>query len=126
MNAATAWYVLDRVETSDTGEMHTELRIPPESLWFSGHFPGEPILPGIAQLGIAYDAVCKALGCRINISGFSRVKFKKIIRPGDSLKVIITPKEDRQGVYLFRIVAGDDLACSGSMTLGKRTDILDA
>ncbi|MBI5581984.1 MAG: hypothetical protein HY895_22740 [Deltaproteobacteria bacterium] len=125
MNDAPAWYVLGRVETSDTGEMHAEVRIPPESLWFSGHFPGEPILPGIAQLGIAYDAVSKALGCQIGITGFSRVKFKKIIRPRDCLKIIITPKEARQGVYVFRIVAGDDLACSGTMTLGKRNDILE-
>jgi len=125
MNDAPAWYVLGRVETSETGEMHTDVRIPPESLWFSGHFPGEPILPGIAQLGIAYDAVCKALGCHVSITGFSRVKFKKIIRPGDCLKVIVTPKEDRQGVCVFRIVAGDDLACSGTMTLGKRSGILE-
>jgi 3-hydroxymyristoyl/3-hydroxydecanoyl-(acyl carrier protein) dehydratase len=125
MNDALAWYVVDRVATSDTGQMHTEVRIPPESVWFSGHFPGEPILPGIAQLGIAYDAVCKALGCQIGITGFSRVKFKKIIRPGDCLKVVITPKEGREGVYVFRIVAGDDLACSGTMTLGKRNDILE-
>lgn len=125
MNDAPAWHVLGRVETSDTGEMHAEVRIPPESLWFSGHFPGEPILPGIAQLGIAYDAVCMALGSQIGITGFSRVKFKKIIRPRDCLKISITPKEDRQGTYVFRIVAGDDLACSGTMTLGKRNDILE-
>jgi 3-hydroxymyristoyl/3-hydroxydecanoyl-(acyl carrier protein) dehydratase len=123
MNDALAWYVLGRVATSDTGEMHTEVRIPPESLWFAGHFPGEPILPGIAQLGIAYDAVCKALGHPISVTGFSRVKFKKIIRPRDCLKVIITPKEEREGVYVFRIVVGDDLACSGTMTLGRRNDI---
>jgi len=119
MNDAPAWHVLGRLEISDTGEMHTDVRIPPESLWFSGHFPGEPVLPGIAQLGIAYDAVCQALGGQISITGFSRVKFKKMVRPLDCLKVIITPKEDREGVYVFRIVAGDDLACSGTMTLGK-------
>ncbi|HSO60388.1 MAG TPA: hypothetical protein VLR50_05060 [Desulfobacterales bacterium] len=119
MNDAPAWHVLGRLEASDTGEMHTDVCIPPESLWFSGHFPGEPILPGIAQLGIAYDAVCQALGGQISITGFSRVKFKKMVRPLDCLKVIITPKEDRQGVYVFRIVAGDDLACSGTMRLGK-------
>ena len=117
--------MLGRVETSETGEMHTEVRIPPESLWFSGHFPGEPILPGIAQLGIAYDAVCKALGCQFSITGFSRVKFKKMIRPGDCLKVIVTPKEDRQGAYVFRIATGDEIACSGNMTLVKRNDILE-
>ena len=125
MNDAPAWYVLGRVETSDTGEMHTEVRIPPESLWFSGHFPGEPILPGIAQLGIAYGAVCKALGCQFSITGFSRVKFKKMIRPQDCLRVIVTPKEDRQGAYVFRIATGDEIACSGNMTLVKRNDILE-
>jgi 3-hydroxyacyl-[acyl-carrier-protein] dehydratase len=119
MNEAPAWHVLGRVETSETGEMHTDVRISPESHWFSGHFPGEPVLPGIAQLGIAYDAVCQALGCQVGITGFSRVKFKKMVRPQDCLEVFVTPKEDRPGVYVFRIVAGDDLACSGTMMLAR-------
>jgi 3-hydroxyacyl-[acyl-carrier-protein] dehydratase len=116
------WHATNAVETLQTGEWYTEVRLPPESSWFPGHFPGDPILPGIAQLGMAYEAVCRALGERFRVSGFSRIKFKKIVRPGDCLKITVLPKKDLPGQYAFRIAAGDDIACSGTMTLEKRND----
>ena len=34
-------------------EARLDLKLEPELLWFEGHFPGQPILPGVAQLHIA-------------------------------------------------------------------------
>ena len=116
------WHVLDSIRTSKTGEWVTEVQVAPESLWFSGHFPGDPILPAIAQLGMVFDAVCKGSGLQFRITGFSRVKFKKIIRPGDCLKITVRSKKDQEDVYGFRILIGDDIACTGSIALEKRND----
>jgi 3-hydroxyacyl-[acyl-carrier-protein] dehydratase len=118
------WHVLGSIETSETGEWTTQVQVVPESLWFSGHFPGDPVLPAIAQLGMVFDAVCKVSGLQCRIAGFSRVKFKKIIRPGDCLKITIRSKKDEEGMYAFRILIGDDIACTGSMALEKRNDPL--
>ena len=118
------WHVLGGIETSETGEWVTEVQVVPESLWFSGHFPGDPVLPAIAQLGMVFDAVCKGSGFQFRIAGFSRVKFKKTIRPGDCLKITIRSKGEQEGVYAFRILIGDDIACTGSMALEKRNDPL--
>lgn len=111
------WHGLNHIDISDAGEMATEVRVPPESPWFAGHFPGEPVLPGVAQLGMVYDAVCKARRRFFSLAGFSRVKFKKIIRPQDCLKILVTPNRDKEGVFSFRILVGGDIACSGTMTL---------
>jgi 3-hydroxyacyl-[acyl-carrier-protein] dehydratase len=116
------WHELGGIETSKTGEWFTEVQVPPESLWFSGHFPGYPVLPAIAQLGMVLEAVCKASGVRFRIAGISRVKFRKMIRPGECLKITILPRKDQEGVYTFRILTGDDIACSGAMALEKRND----
>jgi 3-hydroxyacyl-[acyl-carrier-protein] dehydratase len=119
------WHVLAHVDIADTGEITAEVQVPPESSWFSGHFPGEPILPGIAQLGIVYDAVCRFREARPGISGLSRVKFKKIIRPRDRLNVSIVPKKGHEGSYAFRILAGEELACSGTLVLRKPNDLIE-
>ena len=113
------WHTLNTVETLDSGEWRAETQVPADSPWFSGHFPGDPILPGIAQLGMAFEAACRALGGRYRVTGFNRIKFKKMIRPGDVLNIFIMPKRDLPGQYAFRITAGDDIACSGAMTLEK-------
>jgi len=119
------WHVLGKVETSATGEFTCDVQVPAESLWFAGHFPGDPILPGIAQLGIIYDALCRSRGDRPGIAGFSRVKFKKIIRPRDCLKITIIPKHEAEGSYAFRIVTGEEVACSGNLALRKPDDIIN-
>lgn len=116
------WHALGTIEMLPTGEWYTEVQVPAESSWFSGHFPGDPILPGIAQLGMVHEAACKALGGGFRVAGFSRIKFKKIIRPGDCLKMTVLPKKDLPGLYAFRIVTGDDIACSGAMALERRND----
>jgi len=120
------WHDLKTVETLDTGDWYTEVPLPLESSWFPGHFPGDPILPGIAQLAMVYEAACRGLGERFRVVGFSRVKFKKIIRPGDCLKITVLSKKNLPGLYAFRIVDGDDLACTGTLALETRNDPADA
>jgi 3-hydroxymyristoyl/3-hydroxydecanoyl-(acyl carrier protein) dehydratase len=117
------WHVLGEVEASSTDEIACDAKVPPESLWFAGHFPGDPILPGIAQLGIVYDAVCRSRGDKPGIAGFSRVKFRKIIRPGDCLKIAIVPRKGHRGAYTFRISTGEEIACSGNLALRAPDDI---
>lgn len=121
------WHGLNHIDISGTGEMATEICVPPESQWFAGHFPGEPVLPGVAQLGMVYDTVRQARRRSFNLAGFSRVKFKKVIRPWDCLKIHVVPNSDKEGVFSFRILVGGAIACSGTMTLdagGKEPRVL--
>ncbi len=54
------WYVLKELTQSDKNEITADIHVPPDSPWFCGHFPGEPILPGVAQLGMVIDAIRQA------------------------------------------------------------------
>ena len=69
------WYVLKDLKRSDSRELRAEIQVPPDSPWFSGHFPGEPILPGIAQLGMVFDAINQSSDQNLKISSVSRVRF---------------------------------------------------
>lgn len=62
--------------------------------FFQGHFPGVPIMPGVLQL----EAMAQTGGVLLNrISGDStgtpyfmsidKVKFRKIVKPGDQLRI---------------------------------------
>ena len=82
------WHQIEHVERLDSGEISAELQIPPESQWFSGHFPGQPILPGIAQLALVRDIISQACGGPVTVSAFSRVKFKKMVTPGKLLRIM--------------------------------------
>jgi beta-hydroxyacyl-ACP dehydratase FabZ len=58
--------------------------------WAAGHFPQNPVMPGVLIL----EAMCQAGGVLVNLSGhqtarylagFDRVRFRKTVIPGDQL-----------------------------------------
>ena len=87
-----------------------------QSPWFAGHFPEDPILPGIAQLYIVTETIAKVLQKDLSLQSLTRIKFKKIIRPGDILDIhAIAGKNENQ--YSFRITSQEEEVCSGRLVL---------
>jgi 3-hydroxymyristoyl/3-hydroxydecanoyl-(acyl carrier protein) dehydratase len=109
------WYVLKGLTRSDKNEIEADIHVPSDSPWFRGHFPGEPILPGVAQIGMVIDAIRQARNQDLKVSGVRRVRFKQIIRPDDTLKLTAAPLKENAGAYSFRILVEDEAACSGVM-----------
>ena len=111
------WYDLTVQPMPDADKLAAEVRVPADSPWFDGHFPGNPVLPGIAQLGMVFDLISRAFSEAIRVTDVSRVRFKQLIVPEDRLAVTAEPKAGRQGAYTFRITKGNELVCSGNMTV---------
>jgi len=114
------WYVLKNVNRSDGNEIDADIIVPPDSPWFSGHFPGDPILPGVAQIGLVKDVIRQVRGQDLTVSGVRRVRFKQIIRPDDKLKLIAAPLKDNTDAYSFRILVENEAVCSGVMMVEER------
>ena len=92
-----------------------QVAIPAESIWFQGHFPGDPLLPGIAQLHLVMEAIQASLNGEIRLAGLKRVRFKRIIRPGDPIAIAADPVPDNPGLYRFQLTVEGENACSGLM-----------
>lgn len=116
------WYSIINSRCSSSGEVYAEIEIGINSPWFSGHFPDEPILPGIAQLSMVMETIKMAFRDQIRITALKRVRFKKIVRPESRLMILVTPgiKKD-ESVYFFQIKSENNVICSGMMTAEKRT-----
>ena len=117
------WYVLKDLTRSDKNEIEADIQVPSDSPWFDGHFPGEPILPGVAQIGMVFDAIRKARNQDLKISSVRRVRFKQIIRPDDKLKLIAAPLKENDGAYSFRILVENEAVCNGVMMVEERMNI---
>ena len=114
------WYIEMQMKRLEQNEISADVVVPPDSPWFDGHFPGTPILPGVAQIGMVLDAIRKAHNRDLKISSVRRVRFKRMIRPDDRLKIIATPLKREIGAYSFRILIEDDAVCSGVITVANR------
>jgi 3-hydroxymyristoyl/3-hydroxydecanoyl-(acyl carrier protein) dehydratase len=111
------WYKLNKMNRSAENEISADIHVPSDSPWFDGHFPGEPILPGVAQIGMVFEAIKKAHKQELKVSGVRRVRFKSIIRPDDRLKIIAAPLKQETASYSFRILVRDETVCSGVMAV---------
>lgn len=69
--------------------MSPVLRIPDDGPWFEGHFPGRPILPGIAALALVVDALGGGPVRRI-----VHARFRRTIGPGERLELASRPATD--------------------------------
>jgi 3-hydroxymyristoyl/3-hydroxydecanoyl-(acyl carrier protein) dehydratase len=114
------WYSMMNLRQSNADEITADIRIPPDSPWFNGHFPGEPILPGVAQLGIVFDMISRARNQKLTISSVRRIRFKQIIRPHDRLSAIAIPLQEDTESYSFRIFMEGEPVCGGVMTVAER------
>lgn len=56
-------------------------------LYFQGHFPKTPILPGVVQIHWAILWAQRLLDAGEKFSGMSQVKFHRPAKPGDQLSV---------------------------------------
>lgn len=96
-----------------------EAHIDAASPWFCGHFPEEPILPGIAILSMVTDVIRHTAfekGKRINITGIRRVRFRTPVRPDESLSIsLISPDHSDDLSYHFTVEVNGDTACTGIM-----------
>lgn len=112
-------YILKNEGPAGTGEMVLETEVSPDSPWFSGHFPGEPVLPGVAQLEMALDAVKRLNRKGLKISRVKRVRFRRIIRPGERIRVTVASDEREASSYPFRITVNGELASRGVLVVEK-------
>ena len=117
------WYKVNNMNRSAENEISADIRVPSDSPWFDGHFPGEPILPGVAQIGMVFDTIKKAHNQELMVSSVRRVRFKRIIRPDDQLKIIAVPLKQETDSYSFRILIQDETVCSGVMTVENQQEL---
>ncbi len=90
--------------------------------FFTGHFPEEPIMPGVlivealAQVGaIVLLSEKKFQGKTPYFAGLNKVRFKRKVIPGDTLnmEVEITRLKGSIGIGQGKAFVDDELACEG-------------
>lgn len=64
-----------------------ELHIAADSIYFSGHFPQQPIFPGVAQINVAITKAKELFLLPIDFLGLEHLKFKQVILPNTPLKL---------------------------------------
>ena len=118
--------MIDEVEEYTPGEScvaYKNVRL--EEPYFKGHFPGNPIMPGVliveslAQAGaVAILSMEENKGKNAIFGGIDKMKFKKMVVPGDRLKleVNIIKRKGPIGVGEALATVDGKVAAKGELT----------
>jgi len=109
------WYLIKRSPSAPAEKISAIVTVPDNSPWFSGHFPGNPILPAIAQISIVFDMICQAIKEPIILKAFHRVKFRRIILPDEEMDITASQLDGTPMNYSFQIMVNEEIACKGMM-----------
>ncbi len=90
-------YVTRVHELVDNESIHASYDVTGEESFFPGHFPGNPIMPGVIQLEALAQAGAIALLAQERFAGklplfggAEKIRWRRIVRPGETLQLEMT------------------------------------
>ena len=113
--------MFDKAELSvhvseEDGKIQAEFTPPADFSPFHGHFPGNPILPGIAQVSLITEILNRAHGSGFVLETVKRVKFLAPALPEKCLSVEVTSRPgETEGTVAVEAVLRTD---------GKKVSVL--
>ncbi|SEM53868.1 3-hydroxyacyl-[acyl-carrier-protein] dehydratase [Ligilactobacillus sp. WC1T17] len=118
--------LIDRVDELEPGKRAVAVRnVTAHEEIFNGHFPGNPVMPGVlivealAQTGaVALLSMPEFKGKTAYFGGIKQAKFRQVVRPGDTLKLEVTLDKIRNNIGSGKALATIDgkKCCSAELT----------
>ena len=125
-------FVDEVIEVIENKEIHATKYINEDEYFLNGHFPNNPIFPGViiiealgqasGILGFVSMNKTPEEGSIYVLAGVDKVRFRKRIRPGDNIDLFSKVVSEKRGIWKFdcRAKLDNELVCSAIILCADR------
>ena len=101
------FYTIQKIETKE-GTITARILLNPKHEVYKGHFPEQPVVPGVIQLQIIKEILEETLGQQLFMHKVSSAKYLNIITPKHSteLQITIQYKKTDESEYKVNALIG--------------------
>lgn len=117
--------VIDRIQEMEKGKKIVAVKwVTANEFYLTGHFPGQPILPGVLTLeGLVQSALlllkasCNRGRLHGSLEKVDRVRFKRAILPGDRVEFLVSVAAQEGSLYKLkgRAQVGEETAAEADL-----------
>ncbi|MGK6343097.1 3-hydroxyacyl-ACP dehydratase [Chryseobacterium sp. DT-3] len=118
----TDFYILESYEKAENGSFTAYIHLNKDHDIFKGHFPGNPVTPGVCMMQIVKELTEEFTGSKLFLKTASNVKFMAIINPYETpdLKLQLDITEDEEDVKVKNATSfGETIALKMSVSYKK-------
>lgn len=115
--------LIEHAEITGEGEAYATYRIKEDEFFTRGHFPGNPIVPGVILCEIMAQSCAVSVkdfipGHMTLYAGIDKVRFKKAVKPGDLCEVTTKFVSRRGPLFFFnaKLEVDGKLCCKGELS----------
>jgi len=103
-------------------KIHAVFQFKKELDLFKGHFPGNPILPGIFQIEMVKYALEKSFDTILYIKSVKKTKFSSLIHPEKTITLDITMDSEENSLFNVKAIlrSGDTVAGKTNLIFTKK------
>jgi predicted hotdog family 3-hydroxylacyl-ACP dehydratase len=96
------------------------IAVPAGGAYFGGHFPGRPILPGVAELLLVQQAIARGSARPRGLRGIGFARLRQLVGPGEELELDTHELDD--GRMRIELTRKGVVVANGELLLGSPDD----